>query len=254
MGSYAIGLDFGTESVRALLVDVATGETIATAVEPYADGVIDERLPGATGTSERLPPDWALQNPADWMTGLERTIRTVARRRPASSLPTSSASGSTSRPAPVLPTNAAGTPLCQLDGLTGERHAWPKLWKHHGAEPEAERVTSVAASSEGAAGSRDTAAASRPSGCCPRPSKSPSTLRVSTRPRIASSKARTGWCGQLTGSLARNACAAGYKGNWHKREGYPSREYLSALRPGFEDLTARNSRVPSFRRAPRSAR
>ena len=71
MGAYAIGLDFGTESVRALLVDVASGETRGTAVERYQDGVIDERLPG---TGERLPADWALQNPADWLTGLERTI------------------------------------------------------------------------------------------------------------------------------------------------------------------------------------
>ena len=67
MSTYSIGLDFGTESVRALLVDVATGEAAATAVEPYTDGVIDERLPG---TGQQLPPDWALQNPADWLTGM----------------------------------------------------------------------------------------------------------------------------------------------------------------------------------------
>ncbi len=112
MGSYAIGLDFGTESVRALLVDVANGETIATAVEPYADGVIDERLPGATGTSERLPPDWALQNPADWITGLERTIRTVVgggRINPADVI----GIGIDFTSCTVLPTNAAGVPLCR---------------------------------------------------------------------------------------------------------------------------------------------
>ena len=63
---YTIGVDYGTESGRAVLVDVATGEEVATAVRPYADGVIDEVLPG---TDIELPPDFAL-----------RTRRTISRR------------------------------------------------------------------------------------------------------------------------------------------------------------------------------
>src|SRR5688572_13801862 len=142
MSEYSIGLDFGTESVRALLVDSATGKTVATAVEAYADGVIDEHLPG---TGERLPPDWALQNPADWLTGLERTIAAVLlQSRVAPADVTGIGLDFTS--CTVLPTTADGTPLCEVESFRAERHAWPKLWKHHGAEPEAQRVTALAAS------------------------------------------------------------------------------------------------------------
>ena len=74
---YAIGVDYGTESGRALLVDVATGEEIATAVHPYSDGVIDEVLPG---TDIKLPPDFALQNPADYIDVLRVTIPAVLKQ------------------------------------------------------------------------------------------------------------------------------------------------------------------------------
>jgi ribulose kinase len=83
----AIGIDFGTESVRSVLVDVDTGETVATSVFQFPDGVIDMRLPGGHAA---LPPDWALQNPADWLAGLDATVRAVMA---SSSLPPESVIG-----------------------------------------------------------------------------------------------------------------------------------------------------------------
>ena len=73
---YAIGIDFGTESGRAVLVDVSDGQEVATAVHPYGDGVIDKALPG---TDIELPHDFALQNPADWIEVLRVTIPAVLR-------------------------------------------------------------------------------------------------------------------------------------------------------------------------------
>ena len=64
MGKYAIGVDFGTESGRAVLVDIATGREMGTAVYPYSNGVIDEQLPDG---GPRLEPDWALQDPQDYI-------------------------------------------------------------------------------------------------------------------------------------------------------------------------------------------
>lgn len=229
--AYSIGLDFGTESVRALLVDVSTGAAIATAVEAYASGVIDERLPA---TGERLPPDWALQDPADWLTGLERTIAAVLS---ISGVPPADVVGIgvdfTS--CTVLPTTADGTPLGATDAWRAQKHAWPKLWKHHGAEPEAERVTSVAAK-------RRETWLPRYGGRISSEWLLPKALEIATHApdvyaaahRIVEGGDWVVW--RLTGVLVRNACAAGYKGTWHKRDGYPSREYLRELRAGFDDL------------------
>ena len=62
---FVLGIDYGTESARALLVDVADGTEVATAVYLYSNGVITDRLPGA-GT--KLPAhDWALQDPEDYL-------------------------------------------------------------------------------------------------------------------------------------------------------------------------------------------
>src|SRR5215213_10122671 len=63
---YSIGLDFGTESVRAIVVDVSTGDVPGQSAHAYRHGVIDRQLPGA-GAGENLPHDYALQHPADWL-------------------------------------------------------------------------------------------------------------------------------------------------------------------------------------------
>src|SRR5689334_10214821 len=137
----AIGIDFGTESVRSILVDVDGGDIIATAVSQFPDGVIDTRLPDSEVT---LPSDWALQNPADWLTGLDATIGAVmasSKLTPESVI----GLGIDFTSCTILPTTADGTPLCELPHLRATPHAWPKLWKHHAAQPQAARITELAA-------------------------------------------------------------------------------------------------------------
>src|SRR5215218_509719 len=68
---YVVGVDFGTLSGRALVVRVADGAEVGTAVHAYPHGVIDERLP-ATGAA--LPPDWALQDPDDYREVLRHAV------------------------------------------------------------------------------------------------------------------------------------------------------------------------------------
>ena len=71
---YTIGVDFGTQSGRALLVEVATGREVATAIKEYPHGVMDEYLPDGT---TRLDDDWALQHPQDYIDVLKEAIPRV---------------------------------------------------------------------------------------------------------------------------------------------------------------------------------
>ena len=140
MPSYAIGIDFGTESGRVLLVDVADGREIATAVHAYANGVIDQVLPGS---GQPLPPDWALQDPGDYIAVLQQAIPAVLQESGVDAADVIGV-GIDFTSCTILPTLRDGTPLCRLPEWRTEPHAWVKLWKHHAAQPEADRINALA--------------------------------------------------------------------------------------------------------------
>lgn len=141
--AYTIGIDFGTESGRAVLVDVATGEELATEVYPYRNGVIDERLP-APDDDVILEPDWALQDPLDYIRTIQHTVPAVLRRAGVDASAVIGV-GIDFTACTMLPTTAAGQPLSTLPEHRREPHAWVKLWKHHAAQPEADRINATAA-------------------------------------------------------------------------------------------------------------
>src|SRR4030042_3383333 len=139
---YAIGVDFGTESGRAILVDVADGREVATAVYPYSHGVIDEKLP-IPGREIRLEPDWALQDPEDYLRTFQVSIAAVLKEsgvNPANVIGV----GIDFTACTMLPVKADGTPLCSLPEFRTHPHAWVKLWKHHAAQPEADKINETA--------------------------------------------------------------------------------------------------------------
>lgn len=136
-----LGIDFGTLSARALLVDVDTGEEIADAVREYPHGVIEEHLPN---DRKRLPPETALQHPADYLEAMAQAVCRVmrkARAKPEQVL----GIGTDFTSCTVLPTRADGTPLCFDQRWQKNPHSWVKLWKHHAAQPEADRINAVGA-------------------------------------------------------------------------------------------------------------
>jgi len=135
---YTIGCDFGTLSMRAVLVRLEDGAILAEQVYEYPDSVITERLPGSG--VELKGPGWALQNPDDWLNAMYTCVpAVVAAAKVAKS--DIKGIGVDFTTCTVLPMDRQGTPLCKLPQYRSRPHAWPKLWKNHTAVPEAEDMT-----------------------------------------------------------------------------------------------------------------
>jgi L-ribulokinase len=231
MSKYAIGVDFGTLSGRALLVDVATGDELAEAVYEYANGVIDEFLPE---TSIRLEPDWALQDPNDYLETIKVTIPSIIKESgvdPADII----GLGIDFTACTMLPTKSDGTPLCFIDEWRKNPHAWVKLWKHHAAQPEANRLNQIA--EEHGYGFLQ-----RYGGKISSEWLFPKAMQIlDEAPEVYNAADRlieaADWViWQLTGEEKRNSCTAGYKAMWSKREGYPPKEFFRLLDPRLENI------------------
>ena len=135
---YAIGLDFGTLSVRALMIRIDNGDEVGESVFEYPHGVMEEALP----TGEKLPPNWALQHPKDYLDGMIWTIREVMRQSGAAPEDVVGIGVDFTAPT-VIPVRKDGEPLCFTEEFEHEPHAYVKLWKHHGAEKEAMHLEKV---------------------------------------------------------------------------------------------------------------
>jgi L-ribulokinase len=225
-----IGVDFGTESGRVLLLDLRTGEELAVTEVRYPHGVIDQRLPS---TSEELPPDTALQDPGDYLEVLYRGI------------PEALAAGDVAAEevigigidftcCTVLPVTEDSTPLCQLDHWRDRPYAWVKLWKHHSAQPIADRLNAVAIE-------RGESFLARYGGRLSSEWYFPKLIETWQNDRavydaMSAFVEATDWIvWHLTGTLMRASCSAGYKACWSATEGLPSRAFFEAAYPGFPD-------------------
>ena len=233
-----VGVNFGTLSARAVVVRVRDGAELGSGVHPYRDGVISDRLPA---TGEPLPPDWALQDPRDWLAALATAVPGALR---AAGVGTDDVVGigtdfTASTPLPVL---ADGTPLSMMDELAGRPHAYPKLWKHHAAQPQADRINALA---------RDTGQPwlSRYGGKLSSEWQFAKGLQLLEEdPEVYARAARfieaADWIvWRLTGAESRNACTAGYKGV-HQDGRYPPAEFLAKLDPRFAGFVAEKLEYP----------
>ena len=229
---YTLGLDFGTLSVRALLVDARDGSAVAEATSAYAHGVMDTALPDGTS----LPPRFALQHPRDYLDSMKAAIGDVLDTARASGISPSdiAAMGVDFTACTMLPVDASGMPLCMDSAFENEPHAYVKLWKHHSATAEADEINALAA----ARGESWLFSYGGTVSCEWMLPKILETLR--NAPRVFEAAHRfteaADWLSLLlTGEETHAAAFAGYKGLWYNGE-YPSEDFLTALDPALTGL------------------
>ncbi len=233
-----IGVDFGTLSGRAVVVRVSDGAELGAATSEYAHGVIDRTLPSG---GDRLPPEWALQHPQDYLDVLRTAVPEAVRA--AGIRPDQVIGIATDFTAcTVLPVTADGTPLSELDDYAGRPHAWTKLWKHHAAQGQADRINDLARR-------RDEIWLPRYGGLISSEWQFAKALQVLEEdPEVYAATDKfveaADWViWQLCGTYVRNAGCVGYKGIRQEGE-HPSREFCVALNPDFADFVPDKLEAP----------
>jgi L-ribulokinase len=243
---YTIGIDFGTESGRVLLVDVSNGEEIATHETHYSFGVIDKELPNGM----KLNDDWALQDPRDYLNVLFKSIPKVislSNIHPKDVI----GIGIDFTSCTVIPLNKSGDPLSFDPRWKDNPHSWAKLWKHHAAQDEADFITRVA-------DQRKEPFLIHYGGKVSSEWMFPKILQILREaPEIYNETdiflEACDWITyKLTNNLIRSASTTGYKALWNKTEGYPSSSFFKAVDYHLENIVEtkmRGSVIPIGQKA-----
>lgn len=226
-------MDFGTESGRAVLVNLNDGTEIAEHVTIYSHGVITDRLPNS---KVKLGQEWALQHPDDYLEVLRCSIPAIIQ---ASGVDDEDiiGIGVDFTACTMFPVDIEGGPLCLKPEWRDNPHSWVKLWKHHAAQREANDITRLASE-------REEAFLSRYGGKISSEWMFAKILQiVREAPEVYEAADRfveaSDWLvGQLTGYIVRNSCSAGYKAMWSKQHGYPDKDFFHALHPRMDDVIA----------------
>lgn len=235
----ALGFDFGTESVRAMLVDCRSGTIAGQGTAPYRHGVMDQCYGAAR---HPLPADFALQAAQDYLEALTAAA-TAARDAAQAAAAEVVGIGVDFTACTMLPVDQSGVPLSAQPRFRDQPHAAVKLWKHHGAIREAAAINELAAARRepwlaryGGTTSSEWLLA-----------KAFETLHQAPEVYAAADRflEASDWVvWQLGGRMVRGACAAGYKGLWLGGEKWVGEAFLAALDPRLEKFFSEKARGP----------
>lgn len=230
MSKYSIGIDYGTLSCRALIVDVVTGKEMATSVCEYKHGVMSDKFVDGT----HLPADYALQHPRDYLDALHYVLKECLEIANISNDDIVGI-GVDFTASTVMPVSADGTPLCFLDEYKTNPHAYVKLWKHHAAQREADDINRLA---------KEMGAKwlSKYGGTISSEWLFPKVLQILREDKSLYDdtfrfiEAGDWLVWYLTGKETHSVCTTGFKAMWDDVDGYPDKNFLSKLASEFENI------------------
>jgi L-ribulokinase len=230
--TYVVGVDYGTLSGRAVVVRVSDGAELGSAVHEYPHGVVTDRLPRGR---VRLPAEWALQVPEDYRQVLRRAVPQALKAAGVDPQDVIGI-GTDFTACTMVPTTGDGTPLCELERFAERPHAYVKLWRHHAAQLQADRINRLAEQ-------RGEVWLARYGGLISSEWEFAKGLQLLEEdPEVYAAmehwvEAADWIIWQLTGEYVRNACTAGYKGIYQDGK-YPAEDFLAALNPQFKDFVS----------------
>lgn len=230
---YTVGVDYGTLSSRAVVVNLDNGKVVSSAVKDYPSAVIEKTLPG---TTIKLGNNWALQDPNDYYECFIETVKEAV----------SEATKTISKDdiigvaidftaCTVLPVKKDGTPLMNIKEWHDNPHAWVKLWKHHAAQDQADRLNEIATK-------RGEPWLQYYGGKISSEWLFPKLMQIAEEaPDVYEAMddfiEATDWLTwQLTGVEMKNATTAGYKAIWNFETGFPSKDFFKELNPLMENV------------------
>ena len=230
MSKYSMGIDFGTLSGRAVIIDIETGEEMATSVLEFSHGVMSEKFING----EALPADYALQHPQDYLDTLYFIIKDCLEKSGVDAADIIGI-GVDFTASTVMPVTADGEPVCFLEKYKNDPHAYVKLWKHHAAQSEADEMNTLARQ-------MGEPWIDRYGGTISCEWLWPKVLNILREDEeVYNDTARFIEAGdwmvwQLTGNETHSVCTTGFKGTWSDECGYPSKDFLKALDPRLENI------------------
>ncbi len=230
MSKYSMGIDFGTLSGRAVIVDIETKQEVATSVCEYEHKVISDKFING----EPLPADYALQHPKDYLDVLYTIIKDSIEKSGVDPQDIIGV-GVDFTASTILPVTENGTPLCFLEEFKNRPHSYVKLWKHHGAQKEADEINALA---------KETNAKwlEKYGGTISCEWMFPKILQILREDcdvynktfRFVEAGDWIVW--QLTGKETHSVCTTGFKGMWDEKDGYPDKEFFKKLDARMENI------------------
>lgn len=228
MKKYSIGIDYGTESVRGILVDLLTGEEVAHAVSEYKHGVLDKALPNGTVLDEK----WALQVPADYLNALFEVVTRLCEKSHIKSKQIVGL-GIDFTSSTIIPTDKHLNPINEL--YPENPYAYVKLWKHHAAQKYADEITTLLSE-------KAPHVLKRYGGKVSSEWLFPKILQdIREQPSIFDKvdlyiEAGDWIVSKLVGQLTRSTNTLGFKALWHHEEGYLSESVLATVDENFKGI------------------